>query len=240
MEEEKLLQEWIDRYGSIVFFGGAGVSTESGIPDFRSVDGIYNQEYDWPPETILSHTFFMQRPEEFYRFYRKKMLVLDAEPNEAHRKLAELERAGKLQAVVTQNIDGLHQKAGSRKVYELHGSIHRNYCMKCRRFYTGEELRQTEGIPLCSCGGKIKPDVVLYEEGLDSATLQGAIEAIAHADLLIVGGTSLAVYPAAGLLDYFRGEKIVLINKGATSLDRRADLLIQQPIGQVLGRIQVR
>ena len=214
MEEEKLLQEWIDRYGSIVFFGGAGVSTESGIPDFRSVDGIYNQEYDW--------------------------LVLDAEPNEAHRKLAELERAGKLQAVVTQNIDGLHQKAGSRKVYELHGSIHRNYCMKCRRFYTGEELQKTEGIPLCSCGGTIKPDVVLYEEGLDSGTMRGAIEAIARADLLIVGGTSLAVYPAAGLLDYFRGEKIVLINKGATSLDRRADLLIQQPIGQVLGRIQVR
>ncbi len=240
MEEEKLLQEWIDRYDSIVFFGGAGVSTESGIPDFRSVDGIYNQEYDWPPETILSHTFFMQRPEEFYRFYRKKMLVLDAQPNEAHRKLAEFERAGKLQAVVTQNIDGLHQKAGSRKVYELHGSIHRNYCMKCRRFYTGEELQKTEGIPLCSCGGTIKPDVVLYEEGLDSGTMRGAIEAIARADLLIVGGTSLAVYPAAGLLDYFRGEKIVLINKGATSLDRRADLLIQQPIGQVLGRIQVR
>ena len=168
------------------------------------------------------------------------MLVLDAQPNEAHRKLAEFERAGKLQAVVTQNIDGLHQKAGSRKVYELHGSIHRNYCMKCRRFYTGEELQKTEGIPLCSCGGTIKPDVVLYEEGLDSGTMRGAIEAIARADLLIVGGTSLAVYPAAGLLDYFRGEKIVLINKGATSLDRRADLLIQQPIGQVLGRIQVR
>ena len=240
MGERETLQEWIDQYQRIVFFGGAGVSTESGIPDFRSVDGLYHQEYDWPPETILSHSFYAKRPEEFYRFYRQKMLVLEVKPNAAHLKLAELEQAGKLLGVVTQNIDGLHQKAGSKRVYELHGSIHRNYCTRCRKFYAGEDIRDMEGVPRCSCGGIIKPDVVLYEEGLDSDTIRGAVEAIARADLMIVGGTSLAVYPAAGLLDYFRGEKIVLINKGTTPMDRRADLLIQEPIGQVLGQIQVR
>ena len=240
MGERETLQEWIDQYQRIVFFGGAGVSTESGIPDFRSVDGLYHQEYDWPPETILSHSFYEKRPEEFYRFYRQKMLVLEVKPNAAHLKLAELEQAGKLLGVVTQNIDGLHQKAGSKRVYELHGSIHRNYCTRCRKFYAGEDIRDMEGVPRCSCGGIIKPDVVLYEEGLDSDTIRGAVEAIARADLMIVGGTSLAVYPAAGLLDYFRGEKIVLINKGTTPMDRRADLLIQEPIGQVLGQIQVR
>ena len=240
MGERETLQEWIDQYQRIVFFGGAGVSTESGIPDFRSVDGMYHQEYDWPPETILSHSFYEKRPEEFYRFYRQKMLVLVVKPNAAHLKLAELEQAGKLLGVVTQNIDGLHQKAGSKRVYELHGSIHRNYCTRCRKFYAGEDIRDMEGVPRCSCGGIIKPDVVLYEEGLDSDTIRGAVEAIARADLMIVGGTSLAVYPAAGLLDYFRGEKIVLINKGTTPMDRRADLLIQEPIGQVLGQIQVR
>lgn len=240
MEGLEVLQEWIDQYGRLTFFGGAGVSTESGIPDFRSVDGLYRQEYDWPPETILSHSFFVKNPREFYRFYRKKMLVLDARPNAAHKKLAELEAAGKLTAVITQNIDGLHQKAGSRRVYELHGSIHRNYCMKCGKAYTGEEMLRLEEVPRCGCGGLVKPDVVLYEEGLDTDTIRGAIEAIAAAELLIVGGTSLAVYPAAGLLDYFQGKKLALINKGATSMDRRADLLIQEPIGQVLGQIKVR
>lgn len=225
---------------NIVFFGGAGVSTESGIPDFRSVDGLYNQKYDYPPETILSHTFFMRRPGEFYRFYRDKMLVLDAEPNSAHKKLAELERAGKLRAVVTQNIDGLHQKAGSREVYELHGSVLRNYCTKCGRFYNGEYMLHSEGVPVCACGGTIKPDVVLYEEGLDTDTVNKSVAAIAAAQVLIVGGTSLAVYPAAGLIDYFRGDKVVLINKGATSRDSQADLLIKEPIGQVLGKIEVR
>lgn len=234
------LQKIIDEHDNIVFFGGAGVSTESGIPDFRSVDGLYNQKYDYPPETILSHTFFMRRPEEFYRFYRDKILITGVEPNAAHKKLAELEAAGKLKAVVTQNIDGLHQKAGSKAVYELHGSIHRNYCMKCGKFYSAEELLQTEGVPRCSCGGMIKPDVVLYEEGLDSGTIQSSIRAISEAQVLIVGGTSLAVYPAAGLIDYFEGDKVVLINKGATSRDAHADLVIKEPIGQVLGQIQVR
>lgn len=240
MTAAEQLQRIIDEHDNIVFFGGAGVSTESGIPDFRSVDGLYNQKYDYPPETILSHTFFMKRPEEFYRFYRDKILITDVEPNAAHKKLAELEAAGKLKAVVTQNIDGLHQKAGSKAVYELHGSIHRNYCMKCGKFYSAEDLLQTEGVPRCSCGGMIKPDVVLYEEGLDSQTLQLSIRAISEAQVLIVGGTSLAVYPAAGLIDYFRGDKVVLINKGATSRDAHADLVIKEPIGQVLGQIQVR
>lgn len=234
------LQIIIDEHDNIVFFGGAGVSTESGIPDFRSVDGLYNQKYDYPPETILSHTFFMRRPEEFYRFYRDKILITDVEPNAAHKKLAELEAAGKLKAVVTQNIDGLHQKAGSKAVYELHGSIHRNYCMKCGKFYSAEDILQTEGVPRCSCGGMIKPDVVLYEEGLDSGTIQSSIRAISEAQVLIVGGTSLAVYPAAGLIDYFEGDKVVLINKGATSRDAHADLVIKEPIGQLLGQIQVR
>ena len=240
MTSVEQLQKIIDEHDNIVFFGGAGVSTESGIPDFRSVDGLYNQKYDYPPETILSHTFFMRKPEEFYRFYREKMLITDAEPNAAHKKLAELEAVGKLKAVVTQNIDGLHQKAGSKAVYELHGSVLRNYCMKCGKFYSAGDLMKTTGVPHCSCGGTIKPDVVLYEEGLDSGTIQSSIRAISEAQVLIVGGTSLAVYPAAGLIDYFEGEKVVLINKGATSRDAHADLVIKEPIGQVLGQIQVR
>lgn len=240
---EKKIEEFqklVNQSEKIVFFGGAGVSTESGIPDFRSVDGLYHQKYDYPPEQILSHSFFCSHPEEFYKFYREKMLVLDAKPNEAHKKLAQLEKAGKLTGVVTQNIDGLHQAAGSRKVMELHGSIHRNYCMKCHKFYSGEELFHTGcGIPQCICGGIIKPDVVLYEEGLDQQVIQEAVSAISTADLMIVGGTSLAVYPAAGLLDYFRGKYLVLINKGATHQDKNADLLIQQPIGQVFSQIRI-
>lgn len=240
MESVQKLQEIIDRSSKIVFFGGAGVSTESGIPDFRSQDGLYNQQYKYPPETIISHSFFRRYPEEFYRFYKEKMLILDVEPNPAHKKLAELEAAGKLLAVVTQNIDGLHQKAGSRQVYELHGSIHRNYCMRCRRFFTGEELKAMPGVPKCDeCGGMIKPDVVLYEEGLDDAVISGAVRALRNADCLIVGGTSLVVYPAAGLIDYFRGDSLVLINKSATTRDESADLIIRQPIGEVLGRIRV-
>lgn len=232
------LQEMVNRYDRIVFFGGAGVSTESGIPDFRSVDGLYHQKYEYPPEIILSHTFFMRHPEEFYRFYRDKMLALDARPNPGHIKLAELEQIGKLTGVVTQNIDGLHQMAGSKHVMELHGSVHRNYCMKCHRFYSAQEILKSSGVPVCACGGMIKPDVVLYEEGLDQGTTQDAVRTIAQAQMMIVGGTSLAVYPAAGLLDYFRGEALVLINKGATPQDKNADLLIQKPIGQVLSQIQ--
>ena len=233
------LQEIIDGHRKIVFFGGAGVSTESGIPDFRSVDGLYHQKYDYPPETILSHTFFVRHTGEFYRFYRDKMLELDAQPNAAHRKLAELEQAGKLTGVVTQNIDGLHQKAGSRKVFELHGSVHRNYCTKCGAFYDAAYIKASSGIPHCEkCGGVIKPDVVLYEEGLDQDVIEGAVRAIAEADVLIVGGTSLVVYPAAGLVQYFRGDKIVLVNKGATPMDRKADLLIQAPIGEVFGQLR--
>lgn len=239
MTAAEALQKIIDEHSRIVFFGGAGVSTESGIPDFRSVDGLYNQKYAYPPETILSHSFFMRSPEEFYRFYREKMLITDARPNAAHLKLAELEAAGKLTAVVTQNIDGLHQKAGSKTVYELHGSVLRNYCMKCGRFYSAQEVQQTKGVPYCDCGGMIKPDVVLYEEGLDTNTVQNAIRAISEADVLIVGGTSLAVYPAAGLIDYFHGDRVVLINKGATSRDAHADLVIKEPIGQVLGAVRV-
>ena len=233
------LQEIIDGHRKIVFFGGAGVSTESGIPDFRSVDGLYHQKYDYPPETILSHTFFVRHTGEFYRFYRDKMLELDAQPNAAHRKLAELEQAGRLTGVVTQNIDGLHQKAGSRKVFELHGSVHRNYCTKCGAFYDAAYIKASSGIPHCEkCGGVIKPDVVLYEEGLDQDVIEGAVRAIAEADVLIVGGTSLVVYPAAGLVQYFRGDKIVLVNKGATPMDRKADLLIQAPIGEVFGQLR--
>lgn len=238
--ETEKLQEILDSHRRVVFFGGAGVSTESGIPDFRSVDGLYHQKYDYPPETILSHTFFMSRPEEFFRFYRDKMLDLDAEPNAAHRKLAQLEKAGKLTGVVTQNIDGLHQKAGSVHVMELHGSVHRNYCMRCGKFYDARFMLESEGIPTCSCGGMIKPDVVLYEEGLDQNILRDAVKTISEADVMIVGGTSLAVYPAAGLLDYFRGDVLVLINKGATPRDNSADLLIQAPIGQVFSQIAVR
>ena len=217
MEEQiKRLQEWIDGSESIVFFGGAGVSTESGIPDFRSVDGLYNQKYDYPPEEILSRTFFDRRPEEFYRFYRDKMLCLDARPNTAHRKLAQLERVGKLRSVVTQNIDGLHQMAGSKRVWELHGSVHRNFCMRCKKPYPVEFIRDSQGIPTCSCGGTVKPDVVLYEESLDSRVLEGALADIQQADLLIIGGTSLAVYPAASLVNYYRGDRLVLINKSPT------------------------
>ena len=231
-QELETLKKWIDNSDNIVFFGGAGVSTESGIPDFRSVDGLYNQQYDYPPETILSHTFFRRNTEEFYRFYRAKMLALDAKPNAAHKKLAQWEQEGKLKAVVTQNIDGLHQAAGSKMVYELHGSVHRNYCQKCGAFYDARYMLESKGIPKCEkCGGIIKPDVVLYEEGLDDATMRGAIRAINHADVLIIGGTSLTVYPAAGLIDYYNGNKLVLINKSVTPMDSRADLLVQGPIG---------
>ena len=237
MEEIRKFQQMIDESRNIVFFGGAGVSTESNIPDFRSEDGLYNMKYKYPPETIISHTFFLRNPEEFYRFYKDRMLCLNAEPNPAHRKLAELEQAGKLTAVVTQNIDGLHQKAGSRKVYELHGSIHRNYCMECGKFYDAEYVKNSEGIPRCTCGGMIKPDVVLYEEGLDTMTIQNSVEAIAHADMLIIGGTSLVVYPAAGFIDYFRGKYLVLINKAETGRSVRADLVIREPIGKVMEQI---
>ena len=240
MGQIEKLQEWVRESDNIVFFGGAGVSTESGIPDFRSVDGLYHQQYDYPPETILSHTFYRQKPEEFYRFYRAKMLCLDAKPNAAHTKLAQWEQEGKLKAVVTQNIDGLHQAAGSQRVWELHGSVHRNFCVKCGKFHPVEFVRDSQGIPTCSCGGTVKPDVVLYEEGLDSRVIQGAVEDLRKAGLLIIGGTSLAVYPAAGLIDYFGGGRIVLINKTPTPYDRRADLVIPAPIGEVLGRITVK
>ena len=239
MEEQiKRLQERIDGSESIVFFGGAGVSTESGIPDFRSVDGLYNQKYDYPPEEILSRTFFDRRPEEFYRFYRDKMLCLDARPNTAHQKLAQLEQVGKLRSVVTQNIDGLHQMAGSKRVWELHGSVHRNFCMRCKKPYPVEFIRDSQGVPTCSCGGTVKPDVVLYEESLDSRVLEGALAEIQQADLLIIGGTSLAVYPAASLVNYYRGDRLVLINKSPTPYDRRADLAIAGPIGRILEQIQ--
>lgn len=237
MKEIERLQELIDESSRIVFFGGAGVSTESNIPDFRSADGLYNMKYKYPPETIISHTFFVRNPEEFYRFYKDRMICLEAEPNPAHRKLAELENTGKLNAVITQNIDGLHQKAGSRTVYELHGSIHRNYCMKCGKFYDAEYIKESVGIPRCSCGGMIKPDVVLYEEGLDSKTIQNSVEAISRADMLIIGGTSLVVYPAAGFIDYFRGKYLVLINKAETGRSVHADLVIREPIGKVMAQI---
>ena len=240
MTAQEQLQQWIKDSGNVVFFGGAGVSTESGIPDFRSVDGLYSQKYDQPPETILSHTYFVGHTGDFYRFYRDKMLCLDAKPNAAHQKLAQLERAGKLKAVVTQNIDGLHQMAGSQAVYELHGSVHRNYCTKCRAFYGADFIQTGEGVPLCPvCGGLVKPDVVLYEEGLDQDTVEGAVRAIARADVLIVGGTSLVVYPAAGLINYYRGNKLVLINRDPTPYDGRADLVIHDSIGKVLGGIEV-
>lgn len=233
------LQNLINRSGRIVFFGGAGVSTESGIPDFRSVDGLYNQKYDYPPEEILSHSFFMRRPEEFFRFYRDKMLPLEAKPNKAHLKLAEWEKAGKMTGVVTQNIDGLHQAAGSKKVFELHGSIHRNYCMKCGRFYPPEFIRDSaDPVPCCSCGGRIKPDVVLYEEGLDNDVVSGAVRAISAADLMIVAGTSLTVYPAAGLIRYFRGKHLVLINRDATPVDSECDLVIHGKVGEILGSLE--
>ena len=238
--QQEILQQWVDESQSIVFFGGAGVSTESGIPDFRSVDGLYSQKYDQPPETILSHTYFARHTAGFYRFYRDKMLCLDAQPNAAHLKLAELERAGKLAAVVTQNIDGLHQAAGSKAVYELHGSVHRNYCTKCGAFYGVDFIAGGEGVPCCpGCGGLVKPDVVLYEEGLDQDTVEGAVRAIAQADMLIVGGTSLVVYPAAGLIRYYQGDRLVLINRDPTPYDMEAGLVIHDSIGKVLGGIAV-
>ena len=235
MTERETLKQWLSESENIVFFGGAGVSTESKIPDFRSNDGLYNQQYAYPPETILSHTFYMRRPEEFYRFYRNKMLFPDAEPNRAHKALAKLEQEGRLRAVITQNIDGLHQKAGSREVLELHGSVLKNYCTKCGKFYGLEAVLESEGVPRCTCGGVIKPDVVLYEEGLDQHTLQKAVYYISNADVLIIGGTSLTVYPAAGLIDYYGGKKLVLINKSVTPMDSRADLVISGPIGEILG-----
>ena len=231
------LKEWINNSDNIVFFGGAGVSTESGIPDFRSVDGLYNQKYDYPPETILSHTFFMAQTEEFFRFYRDKMLCLDAEPNAAHRKLAEWERQGKLRAVITQNIDGLHQKAGSQNVLELHGSVHRNHCMRCHKPYDVQAVAQSTGVPHCACGGIIKPDVVLYEESLDTHTLDASLRYIQSADVLIIGGTSLAVYPAASLIHYYRGHKLVLVNKSETPADAKADLVIHGPIGEIFSQL---
>ncbi|MCR5802148.1 MAG: NAD-dependent protein deacylase [Lachnospiraceae bacterium] len=242
--EEKIakLNEYVKKFDNIVFFGGAGVSTESGIPDFRSVDGLYNQKYDYPPETILSHTFYMRNREEFYRFYRDKMLCTTAQPNKAHLKLAELEKAGKLRAVVTQNIDGLHQAAGSKTVYELHGSVLRNYCEGCGEFYDLDYMvNYPENVPLCrKCGKPIKPDVVLYEEGLDQGTISASVRAISQAQMLIIGGTSLAVYPAAGLIDYFNGEALVVINKAPTQRDVQADLLISAPIGEVFSQIEDR
>lgn len=239
MNTPEQLQSVIDNSKRIVFFGGAGVSTESGIPDFRSVDGLYNQKYDYPPEQILSHTFFMHSTEEFYRFYRDKMLCLDKKPNKAHLKLAELENAGKLTAVVTQNIDGLHQAAGSKKVYELHGSVLRNYCMKCGKFYSAEYIKNSTGVPKCDCGGVIKPDVVLYEEGLDDSTVTGALRAIQSADTLIIAGTSLTVYPAAGFISYFKGDNIVLINRDETPFDNKADLVFHEKVGELLGQINI-
>ncbi len=236
MTELERLRQWIAGSGNIVFFGGAGVSTESGIPDFRSTDGLYHQQYAYPPETILSHTFYKSNPQEFWRFYRDKMLYLDAQPNAAHRKLAQWEAEGKLRAVITQNIDGLHQKAGSRRVLELHGSVLRNHCERCGKFYGVERIVESSGIPCCDCGGAIKPDVVLYEEGLDQDVLEQAVAAIAQADVLIIGGTSLVVYPAAGLIRYYRGDKLVVINK--TALEQAgADLTIQAPIGQVMEQL---
>lgn len=238
MNAVEQLSEWVQESENIVFFGGAGVSTESGIPDFRSQDGLYHQHYDLPPETILSHDYFFTHTEDFYRFYRDKMLCLDVQPNAAHRALAQLEQIGKLKAVVTQNIDGLHQKAGSQRVYELHGSVYRNYCLSCAAAYPVEKIAAGEGVPRCPhCGGVIKPDVVLYQEGLDQRTIQGAVEAIACADLLIVGGTSLVVYPAAGLLEYFRGSRLALINRDATSYDSRAGVIIREPIAGVLDAV---
>lgn len=236
-EKIKELAKLVEKSRHIVFFGGAGVSTESGIPDFRSVDGLYHQKYDYPPETILSHSFFLQKTKEFYDFYRDKMIYLDALPNTTHQKLAQWEKEGKLEGIVTQNIDGLHQLAGNKKVFELHGSIHRNYCTRCHKFYPIDTIQNSSGIPYCECGGIIKPDVVLYEEGLDDSTVNGAVHALENADLLIVGGTSLSVYPAAGMLHYFNGETLALINKSATPYDSNADILIQTGLGEVFEQL---
>lgn len=238
-EKTALLKEWMAESTNVVFFGGAGVSTESGIPDFRSVDGLYHQEYDYPPETILSHTFFVNHTEEFYRFYRKKMICPQAKPNMAHIRLAEWEQKGYVRAVITQNIDGLHQMAGSKEVLELHGSVHRNYCTRCHKFYDAEYIRNGRGIPRCECGSIIKPDVVLYEEGLDNETISKSVRYISQADMLIIGGTSLVVYPAAGLIDYFSGKHLVVINKSTTSRDAQADLVIDGSIGRVFEQIEL-
>ena len=237
-KEIERLKQWIEESDNIVFFGGAGVSTESGIPDFRSVDCLYHQKYDYPPETILSHTFYRNKPEEFYRLYRDKLIGFEAEPNQAHKKLAQWEQDGKLKAVITQNIDGLHQAAGSRKVLELHGSTLRNYCERCGKFFDVEDIRNGEGVPMCdACGGPVKPDVVLYEEGLDQNVLSEAVQFIKNADVLIIGGTSLVVYPAAGLIDYYRGNKLVLVNKTPTARDGVADLVVQGAIGELFGQL---
>ena len=236
MEQMEKLKQWISESNRIVFFGGAGVSTESGIPDFRSVDGLYNQKFEYPPETIISHSFYLRKPEYFFNFYREKMLPLGFEPNITHKVLAKWEEEGKLSAVVTQNIDGLHQKAGSKKVYELHGSVLRNYCVRCRKFHSAAFVRDAAGVPRCDCGGIVKPDVVLYEESLNSRTIEKSVNAIADADLLIVAGTSLTVYPAAGLINYYRGSRLVLINRDATPYDDRADLVIHDTLGNVFSQ----
>ena len=237
MDKMEQLKQWISESERIVFFGGAGVSTESGIPDFRSVDGLYNQKFDYPPETIISHTFYKRKPEYFFNFYREKMLPLGFEPNVTHRVLARWEEEGKLRAVITQNIDGLHQKAGSKRVYELHGSVLRNYCVKCRKFHTAEFVRDAEGVPRCECGGIVKPDVVLYEERLNNDTIENSVDAIFDADLLIVAGTSLTVYPAAGLLNYYQGKRLVLINRDPTPQDHRANLVIHDTLGNVFSQL---
>ena len=233
MEKIEILRNWVEESSRIVFFGGAGVSTESGIPDFRSVDGLYNQRFEYPPEQIISHSFYLRDPSYFFRFYREKMMPLGFEPNITHRRLAEWEQDGKLLAVVTQNIDGLHQKAGSKKVYELHGSILRNYCVKCGKFHCAQYVKEHNDVPLCDCGGIVKPDVVLYEESLDSNTIENAVRAISNADLLIVAGTSLTVYPAAGLVNYYRGNRMVLINRDITPYDQKADLVFHQSLGEI-------
>ena len=237
MEKLEILKQWISESSRIVFFGGAGVSTESGIPDFRSVDGLYSQKFDYPPETIISHTFYERKPEYFFRFYREKMLPLGFEPNVTHKVLAWWEEAGKLAAVVTQNIDGLHQKAGSRTVYELHGSVLRNYCTRCGKFHSAEFIKESVGVPRCVCGGTVKPDVVLYEEGLDQNTIENSVRAIRNADLLIVAGTSLTVYPAAGLINYYPGKRLVLINRDATAYDSRADLVFHESLGNIFSKL---
>lgn len=237
MEKLDVLKKWVEESNRIVFFGGAGVSTESGIPDFRSVDGLYSQHFDYPPETIISHTFYERRPDYFFRFYREKMLPLGFEPNVTHKVLARWETEGKLAAVVTQNIDGLHQKAGSKRVYELHGSVLRNYCTRCRKFYPAEYIRDARGVPKCSCGGTVKPDVVLYEESLDQDTIEKSVMVIRNADLLIVAGTSLTVYPAAGLINYYRGNRLVLINRDETPYDSQADLVFHESLGNIFGEL---
>ena len=237
MEKLEILKQWVAESRNIVFFGGAGVSTESGIPDFRSVDGLYSQKFDYPPEVIISHSFYERRPEYFFNFYREKMLPLGFEPNITHKALARWEEEGKLAAVVTQNIDGLHQKAGSMKVYELHGSVLRNYCVRCGKFHTAQFVKDAPGVPRCACGGIVKPDVVLYEESLDDRTVEGSIRAIAKADLLIVAGTSLTVYPAAGLVNYYRGNRLVLINRDATGYDSSADLVFHDSLGTIFSQL---